>query len=85
MNVFPHLVPNSTSFPQREHLVVPSDILVFKRHRFCVHSVLFFLTICGEFVILYIYININDQDYTQQTKSGILFSMDNLRCFSRVI
>lgn len=84
LSAFPQLVPNSASFRWNKHLAVPSEILAFKRHRFCVQGVLF--TMCGKLLIsLYIYININDQDYTQQEKSGLLFSVANLRSFSRVI
>ena len=71
LNQLTQYVPNSTAFPYSEHCTILSEIVLFKRCIFYVWCsfFFFFFTICGTLLItLYIYIGINDQDYTKMDK-----------------
>ena len=69
LNQLTQYVPNSTALPYSEHCTIPSKTVLFKRCIFYVQCTLFFFTICGTLLItLYIYIGINDQDYTKMDK-----------------
>ena len=61
---------------------MPSEIVFFKRCTFYVHCSFFFFTICGTLLVtLYIYIGINDQDYTKMDKLRYALLCGQLKVF----
>ena len=83
LNQLTQYVPNSTAFPYSEHCTIPSEIVLFKRCIVYVRcSFFFFFTICGTLLItLYIYIGINDQDYTKMDKIRYAFLCGQFKGF----